>query len=106
MSQLLIFVLPLVALVVVVRIIVLMKASRAFREQQASATELQSFLRDCVEELDQLLSQEGIDRDRLRQDANAILAKMESRNSAGNLDAFIRDNRESVDLALARRDAS
>ena len=70
------------------------------------ANELQFFLTTCVADLGRVLEQEGVGAETVRQQANEILAKMESRNVAGHLDAFIQDNRESVDLTLARGNAS
>jgi|GEM_PF-2267303 len=60
----------------------------------------------CVDELRQLLSRKGIHEDALRGEAERILARMESRNCGGVLDAFIQDNRDSVLLAIKGRDAA
>ncbi|MFO3798124.1 MAG: hypothetical protein ACK8QZ_12770, partial [Anaerolineales bacterium] len=68
--------------------------------------ELQSYLASCVDDLRQVLSQKGKEPETLRREAYEILARMESRNAGGNLDDFIKDNRESVDLALKRGDAA
>jgi len=99
---------------VVAGIVVLLLLARHFAtrrgpasasEAQVRASVLQSYLVSCVDELRQVLAQKGKEPETLRREAYDILAKMESRNTGGNLDDFIRDNRESVDLALKRGDA-
>ena len=73
---------------------------------QMRADGLQSFLTACVSDLRGVLEEKGKDPETVRREAYEILARMESRNSGGSLDAFIQDNRESVDLALKRRNAA
>jgi hypothetical protein len=75
-------------------------------EAQVRAKELQSYLASCVDDLRQVLAQKGKEPENIRREAYEILARMESRNTGGNLDDFIQDNRESVDLALRRGDAA
>lgn len=73
---------------------------------QRRADELQAYLTSCVSDLRRVLGEQGKDSETVRREAYGILARMESRNSEGRLDAFIQDNRESVDLELKRRNAA
>ena len=70
------------------------------RGDNERAKELQTFLTARVEDLRQVLAKDRLSTDAKRAEAYAILAQMESRNTAGDLDAFIQDNREAVDAAL------
>ena len=100
------FILASALAIVLVRMLVSARARVAQRTAAARATELQEFLSACVEELRLNLSQNEVDRGDRIKTAEQILAKMESRNSAGALEAFIQDNREAVQTALARSDAA
>lgn len=84
-------------------LIVRRSSARSFHMR---AEELQSFLTACVSDLRRVLEDQGKEPETVRREAYGILARMESRNSGGSLDAFIQDNRESVDLALKRRNAA
>ena len=95
-----------VAALVVAALVIRRKSGALSRDANESASELQSFLAACVEDLRQALDRDGMSAEAKRTETNAILARMESRNSEGHLDAFIQDNRESVDLALRRGDAA
>lgn len=70
------------------------------REQHDRASGLQAFLAARVEDLRQILAKEDLSVEAKRAEAYAILAQMQSRNTAGNLDAFIQDNREAIDAEL------
>ncbi|MGY3040747.1 hypothetical protein ACVWWQ_002370 [Rhodanobacter sp. TND4EL1] len=70
------------------------------------AGELQAFLVGCVSELRQVLERSDLDATSLGRETNAILQKMQSRNSDGALDAFIQDNREATKQIIARRRAA
>ena len=71
-----------------------------------AADELQVFLSGCVSELRQSLERRELDAASLEHEANAILEKMQSRNSNGALDAFIQDNRGAIEQAIACRRAA
>lgn len=70
------------------------------REDSERATELQAFLTARVEDLRRILASSDLSAEAKRAEAYAVLTQMESRNVAGHLDAFIQDNRESVDAEL------
>ena len=70
------------------------------------ADELQVFLAGCMNELRQVLERSDLDAASLGREANAILEKMQTRNSDGALDAFIQDNRVAIEQAIACRRAA
>jgi hypothetical protein len=81
--------------------------SRARRAiHSADPKELQSFLAICVTDLRSLLDRKDLDLASLNREAEIVFARMQSRNSDGNLDAFIQDNRMAFKQACARRNAA
>ena len=69
-------------------------------EENERAVERQAYLTARVEDLRQVLARTDLSVEAKRAEAYAVLAQMESGNESGHLDAFIEDNRESVDAEL------
>jgi hypothetical protein len=78
----------------------------AVRTSQTTALELQAFLTSCVDELKELLAREGVSGVDIQREAEVILAKMQTRNLNGELDAFIQDSRDAVRQEINGRNAA
>ena len=95
-----------IALAALVALFVFVRLCKRRHIPSHDAGELQTFLTGCVSELRQVLDRSDLDADSLGREADAILEKMQSRNSNGSLDALIQDNRAAIERAIALRRAA
>ena len=99
-------VLVLISITLANRLIASRKLAALAEAHEAANRELQAFLIKCVDELDAVLQGDETDIGVLRAKTDQIIEKMESRNSNGELDEFILDNKAGIDEAIANRSAA